>query len=110
MGKLSCAMMKSLALFFPFTFNLLLSFQELVVSETDVLTSKSMHPISVLVGKEKPIGENTQCLQLQIKNGPHFYSGKKKKRGPCFFDGLISSDSVKHLHSKLFTTELKRKS
>lgn len=83
---------EKLSTVFAFTFNLLLSFQELVVSETDVLTSKSMHPISVLVGKEKPIGENTQCLQLQIKNGPHFYSGKKKKKG-----GHVSLMALFHL-------------
>lgn len=61
------------------TFDLLLSFPELVVSETDVLMSKNMHPVSVLVGKEKPVGENIQWVYLQIKNGPHFYSGEEKK-------------------------------
>lgn len=53
----------------------------LAVSETDVLMFKNMHPIFVLVAKEKPVGENTQWLYLQIKNGSHFYSGKEKKRG-----------------------------
>lgn len=47
---------------FAITFNLLLSFSELVVSETDLLISKDMHRISVSVGKEKPVGENIQWV------------------------------------------------
>lgn len=47
---------------FAIAFNHLLSFPELVASETDVLMSKNMHPISVLVGKEKPVGENIQWV------------------------------------------------
>lgn len=38
-----------------------------------------------------------------------FIEGRKEK-GPCFFDGLTSSDSIKHLYSKLFTTEIKKNS
>lgn len=38
-----------------------------------------------------------------------FIEGRKEK-GSCFFDGLTSSDSIKHLYSKLFTTEIKKNS
>lgn len=33
-----------------------------------------------------------------------------RKKGPYFFDGLTSSVSIKHLHSKLFTTDIKKNS
>lgn len=71
--------------------------------------SKNMNPISVLVGKEKPVGENIHWFSLQIKNGPHFYSGDEKK-GAGFFYGPTSSDSIKYLHRKFFITEINKNS
>lgn len=58
MGKLFCAVMENLTLFLQLLLTSCCLFLILVVSETDVLMSKNTHPISVLVGKENPVGEN----------------------------------------------------
>lgn len=107
MGKLFCAVMENLTLFLQLLLTSCYLFQILVVSMCQCL--RTCTQFLYWWGKKNLLGKISTGFSSRLKTALIFIEGRKK-RGPCFFNGLTSSDSIKHLHSKLFTTEIQKNS